>query len=202
MAEAEDASLRLQRYDEAEGERRFKELLSRYPDDGMVYFKRGVAYEAIGRPERAQEDYSQAEALFPMREWKNLAREGIKRCTIAVRLSKVPREVRAIWRDVVRMQDCPRRARTMTARAAVERTADLLTRELQLTARGVELKSKLATLGGSRKIDKRALDDMGLVKELGDAAAHGQDISDVQAERCFEAVLRIIAFLTDQPWRR
>jgi tetratricopeptide (TPR) repeat protein len=78
MAEAEAARQALLR-DRAAGEREFDRLLAAHPKDGMIYFKRGEAFEALGEVERAVDDYRRAETLFPMADWKTRARESASR---------------------------------------------------------------------------------------------------------------------------
>jgi len=65
--------------DRDEGERHFGDLLRRYPRDGMVYFKRGEAYEAIEEYELAADDYQRAIVLFPQAIWKERARQALDR---------------------------------------------------------------------------------------------------------------------------
>ncbi len=48
------------------GEAQFSGLIQRNPNDGMIFFKRGEAYEAIGEPVLALADFRRAMALFPM----------------------------------------------------------------------------------------------------------------------------------------
>ena len=67
----------------AEGEKQFDALFILYPGDGMVSLKRAEAFEGIGRPVEASEDYQQALARFPMPYWKGQAREGLERCQTA-----------------------------------------------------------------------------------------------------------------------
>ena len=62
-----------------EGEIKFESLLAEYPTDGMVYFKRGEAYEYHGEIQKAKSDYQKAYKLFPQTKWKNIALEGISR---------------------------------------------------------------------------------------------------------------------------
>jgi tetratricopeptide (TPR) repeat protein len=195
MAEAEEARLVLEGYDRRDGERRFADLLREHPDDGMISFKRGEAYETIGQPEKAIADYQRAESVFPMREWKQLASQGIDRCKTDIRLGKLERSVRPIWREVVHMPVWPARARPMMARAAVEKTAGVLISELGLTPRGPDLNDRLETLRASRKIDRSVVEDMFTVKGFGDAAAHGDDIGEREATLCDEAARRIVAWL-------
>lgn len=78
MAKAEEAKSIMIRNLE-EGEIEFESLLAKYPTDGMVYLKRGEAYEYHGEIQKAKSDYQQAYKLFPMPEWQNRASEGISR---------------------------------------------------------------------------------------------------------------------------
>lgn len=61
------------------GEAMFADLVLQYPSDGMVYFKRAEAYEALSQYDLALEDYRRAMALFPMQRWKRIAKEGFYR---------------------------------------------------------------------------------------------------------------------------
>lgn len=63
--------------DRAEGKRMFTELVKRFPNDGMLYFKRGEAYEQVGEPELALQDFRMAESLFPLKDWKERARRKL-----------------------------------------------------------------------------------------------------------------------------
>ena len=63
----------------AKGEMAFKQLLEAYPDDGMVYYERGEAYEYLKEFDLAESAYIAAEKLFPVPHWKAVAREGINR---------------------------------------------------------------------------------------------------------------------------
>ena len=57
-----------------EGLRLFDELAGEHPDDGMVYFKRAEAREALHETGKASADYKKAQRLFSKELWKNLAR--------------------------------------------------------------------------------------------------------------------------------
>jgi tetratricopeptide (TPR) repeat protein len=61
------------------GEAQFQHLLEKCPDDGMVYYERGEAYEYLKDFEKAESDYRIAESLFPLKHWKAIAREGLAR---------------------------------------------------------------------------------------------------------------------------
>lgn len=65
--------------DRATGEKAFDSLLKQYPSDGMVFFKRGEAYEESGAKTFAAQDFGRAMALFPMPVWKERAREAYER---------------------------------------------------------------------------------------------------------------------------
>ena len=82
MAEAE-AAKKTMLHDRATGEREFDRLLAAYPKDGMIYFKRGEAFEASGERARAAADYRRAEELFPMVSWKTRAHDAVARSEIS-----------------------------------------------------------------------------------------------------------------------
>jgi tetratricopeptide (TPR) repeat protein len=65
--------------DQARGEQMFSDLILRVGNDGMVYFKRAEAYEALQMNNKALEDYKKALALFPQDKWKRNAGDGIRR---------------------------------------------------------------------------------------------------------------------------
>ena len=65
--------------DRVRGEREFEQLLAQHPRDGMIYFKRGEAYEEITEDALAASDFERAKELFPLREWKDRAEEGLRR---------------------------------------------------------------------------------------------------------------------------
>lgn len=66
--------------DRKQGDEQFSALLRVHPGDGMIFLKRGEAYEAVGDVEAATADYLKARALLPMPAWKSRAQEGIDRC--------------------------------------------------------------------------------------------------------------------------
>ncbi len=193
MSEAETARRFLTLYDRRLGEKKFDDLLRLYPSDGMVYFKRGEAYEAIGEPDRAIEDYKLAESRFTMRSWKDLAHEGIERCKGLPTLSGTPRDLRGIWRDALYFHGCPARSQAMAGRAAIQRTAQYLVEKLQLTLSGADLNDMLSTL--RPKLPSTVVDDIYTIKRHGDRAAHGQDVTIEEAEECRSAGARIVGFL-------
>jgi hypothetical protein len=73
MAEARSAKMLLLK-DRSAGEQRFKEVLERYGEDGMIYFIRGEGYESLGDNKSALNDYRLAEILFPLPKYQDQAR--------------------------------------------------------------------------------------------------------------------------------
>ena len=61
------------------GEEEFERLLRYYPNDGMVYYQRGLGYEYHKEYEKAKSDLEKAEILFPKMEYQKLAREALNR---------------------------------------------------------------------------------------------------------------------------
>lgn len=61
------------------GEKAFDELLKRFPCEGMVYFKRGEAWDFTDQPELALCDYKRAVRLFRMENWRKRAKAAIER---------------------------------------------------------------------------------------------------------------------------
>jgi len=78
MGQAEAARIRMIE-NQADGERLFQMLLSKYPRDGMVYFKRGEAYAFLCEKEKATDDFEKAIALFPMEAWKARAKAALEK---------------------------------------------------------------------------------------------------------------------------
>ena len=64
---------------QTEGEKIFEELLEQYEADGMIFFKRAEAYEALGEFDKALIDFRKSKALFPMEAWKQRAQDAIDR---------------------------------------------------------------------------------------------------------------------------
>lgn len=56
--------------DRTSGELQFSRLLARYPQDGMLYYERGVAYRELGLYALALADFECAAPLLMLREWK------------------------------------------------------------------------------------------------------------------------------------
>ena len=63
----------------AEGLNLFDALIQERGEDGMIYFKRAEAFEALGNFKKSLADFRIAKALFPMPKWKQIAQDGIDR---------------------------------------------------------------------------------------------------------------------------
>jgi tetratricopeptide (TPR) repeat protein len=79
IMEAADAAKIDMISDRVAGEKKFEILLKQYPRDGMIYFKRGEAYEAVDENALALTDFQRAMALFPKPDWKARAKEAADR---------------------------------------------------------------------------------------------------------------------------
>jgi hypothetical protein len=79
VMEAADSAKFTMISDRTAGEKQFESLLEQHPRDGMIYFKRGEAYEAIGEAKLATADFQRAIAMFPKPEWKTRAKEALDR---------------------------------------------------------------------------------------------------------------------------
>lgn len=64
-----------------QGEEEFKKLLTRNPNDGMIFFERATGYEAIGEYGLAKADYELAKSLFPLDRWKWEAQQALDKLT-------------------------------------------------------------------------------------------------------------------------
>jgi predicted nucleotide-binding protein len=65
--------------DRSSGEKKFQQLLRQHQGDGMIFFQRGLAYEALGENALAIDDFKRAMAFFPKTEWKALAKAALQR---------------------------------------------------------------------------------------------------------------------------
>jgi tetratricopeptide (TPR) repeat protein len=77
-----------------EGMRLFDELAREYPRDGMVYFKRAEAWEALQDLEKASLSYKRAQECFPKQLWKELARTRADRLDSEIQSLKLKQRVR------------------------------------------------------------------------------------------------------------
>jgi tetratricopeptide (TPR) repeat protein len=128
MAQAEAAKAAMLR-NRSVGEREFGSLLAKYPRDGMVFFKRGEAFEALGEMKLAETDYRKAEELFPKAEWKTRARQGGARVSALSDPNQPTRpgmeRPTSTWRDLMAKAEAAKRA-MLRNRLVGEREFDIL----------------------------------------------------------------------------
>jgi hypothetical protein len=63
----------------SKGETTFKRLLQSHPEDGMIYYERGEAYEYLKEFDLAETDYQTASKLLYAEHWREVARKAIAR---------------------------------------------------------------------------------------------------------------------------
>jgi tetratricopeptide (TPR) repeat protein len=78
MNQAENAKIVMLKQEE-EGEALFLNLLARFGPDGMIYYKRGLVYEELGRYQKALDDFELAKVRFFNKTWIDAADNGIFR---------------------------------------------------------------------------------------------------------------------------
>lgn len=179
--------------DRVAGDQVFDGLLEQFPGDGMVYLKRGEAYEAVGDRAAAADDFRKALALLPMATWKATAREGLQRVSagaatdkrsaaVAARLTGLPERVQHAWNTAL---DAEGASAVGSYRTAVE-----LLIEHVLTSRRITIPPRTALLDMIRLLQENHLvqdstvTHLHTVRTLGNAALHGQSVGDDEAEAC------------------
>src|SRR5208282_2668588 len=73
----------------------FDRLVSDYPSDGMVYFKRAEAREALSDSGGAADDYRKAQRFFYKRLWRDLAESRAERLDKAIAAEQFESRVRS-----------------------------------------------------------------------------------------------------------
>jgi len=201
MRKAEEAKRLLIR-DRSEGEKAFDRLLQQYPSDGMVYFKRGEAWELIGELQLALRDYSKAELLFPMPKWKERARQAAERVEKQIaKLEPVsPDQILSQIRDPSLAKICgealdanvnePRSALVLY-RTALEQVVDHLVRVNRVDCEpSTGLADKINMLRDS--VAAATVSHMHTIRVLGNDAAHGEPVSPDDAVVSRTALLAIL----------
>jgi hypothetical protein len=80
MKRAEEARILLSGKSTREnGMRQFDRLVGEHPKDGMIFFKRAEAHEALNDLRAAAVDYREAQTFFPKPLWRDLARSRAER---------------------------------------------------------------------------------------------------------------------------
>lgn len=202
MKQAENAK-RMLIGDRAKGEEAFEALLERYDGDGMVYFKRGEAWEAIGELRLALSDYRKAVVLFPMPKFKELAREACKR--VEDQLAKQPvspplpdlsgtdPSLAEVCRDALDSLNKEPRSVMVQCRVALEKVIEYLIKKNEVHSdRSTGLAEKISTLKDSKFISATIASHMHTVRVLGNEAAHGGPVSREDAEICGAALRAVL----------
>lgn len=191
--------------DRAVGAEMFNDLLRQFPGDGMVYLKRGEAYEAVGECAAAADDFRKALALLPMAAWKATAREGLQRVSagaatekrfsaVAALLTGLPHQVQQAWRAALNAEGA--------SAVGLYRTAVELLIEHVLTSRGVTtpprtpLVDLIRLLQENRLVLDSTVTHLHTIRTLGNAALHGQSVGEDEAEACRiagHAILKALA---------
>jgi len=175
------------------GEKMFNDLLQQFPGDGMVYLKRGEAYEAIGDCAAAADDFRKALALLPMASWKATAREALQRVSagaatekrfssIAALLPGLPDHVQHAWKTA---SDAEGASAVGCYRTAVE-----LLIEHVLTSRRITIRPRTALLDLIHLLQENGLvqdstvTHLHTIRTLGNAALHGQSVGEDETQSC------------------
>jgi tetratricopeptide (TPR) repeat protein len=187
-----------------DGMRLFDQLTKEYPRDGMVYFKRAEASEALGEEEKASNDYKKAEEFFKKDLWRELARSRAEHLDENLRSRQLRQRVhvalgpRAV--EFAAVEDSAWLAGTFTKKSAF---ASL---ELSRTALVRAIIALEDPRGGPRSAWAQRLDRFNqyvtlrtaqetkwvLVKR-NDAVYSSHAVSREEAERAFNAVLDFLS---------
>jgi tetratricopeptide (TPR) repeat protein len=209
MSRAEQAK-RLLNADRHRGEEEFASMLLQFPSDGMIYLKRGEAYEAIGEVRTAASDFERAAALLPMEKWKAIARDALARCAVRAMpqvmsdppslsqdtFSDLPSELRDFWRDALGAPTQLPVAQVALQRLAVERSVVhlLRVRTIQVPPRS-GLSEQIRLLQENGAVTAATIAHLHTMRSLGNEAAHGGKIGEDELEACRVAANAILKAL-------
>lgn len=79
----------------------FENLLKEFPNDGMVYYNLGAAYEERKEYDKALEAYQKAQSLFPMFKWRQKAHVGVTRVQSIINGDNTSKETNTLDDDIV-----------------------------------------------------------------------------------------------------
>lgn len=79
ITKAAEAAKKVMISDPRKGKQVFDIMLQKFGEDGMIYFKRGEAYEQLAQLNEAVKDYERAKELFPKPEWQKAAEAALDR---------------------------------------------------------------------------------------------------------------------------
>ncbi|OFW12979.1 MAG: hypothetical protein A3H27_00875 [Acidobacteria bacterium RIFCSPLOWO2_02_FULL_59_13] len=181
MRKAEEAKRTMFR-DRSEGEREFDVLIRQNPSDGMMYFKRGEAYEIIGDLELAEQDFHTALPLIlPGKlDWKQRVQEALERVQKAQSNDKILGKIPPTLKDKVEAalnKTQESRANMLDCCTALEGIADHIASAgklpFQLTC---GLAEKTKTLREKGLIGDVTASHMHTIRVLRNGAAHGESV--------------------------
>ena len=188
-----------------EGEKKFDELLGQRPRDGMVWFKRGEAYELIGDLELAERDFQTALPLIFKVEWKQRVREALVRVQKARSNDKISGKIPSTLKEKVeaalRATQEPR-TEILGCCTALEGIVDYLASEGKLQFQPTcSLAEKTKTMREKGLIGDVTASHMHTIRVLRNGAAHGESVfaddSNVSRTALRAIVMRVFASPTN-----
>src|ERR1700730_14261635 len=199
--------------DREHGEKVFESLLKQYPSDGMVYFKRGQAWDATEQYALALSDYRRAARLFRMSEWQITAGNAVGRLEeIVANLSDVKKQsgvlqiedasaispdFRQVYEEAFKKIEIDPRASLVLSRTGAEQLADYVlrvNRKIPFESEG--FLGKILILRDSRRIQPATISHLHTCRVLGNEAAHGGPVSKEDAAvswRSLSAITKAVA---------
>ncbi len=208
MRRAEQAR-RIMIVDRERGEDEFAQLLSVDPTDGMIYFKRAEAYEALKVYDLAAKDYALAESLFPMASWKAQARVGLRRVRQEIpegdvlqpyrtRLAQIADVVPYLAEPVQRAMDTLERdpsSAAVSLRQALERALDALV-DRAPNGPHPSTAEDIAVVSGTAP--EMVVSHMHTVRKIGNMAAHGTDLAATDVLSSLNSMLCILEWMSSR----
>jgi len=202
-----DAAKGLLLKDRERGERAFDELLTEYPLDGMVYFKRAEGWQYLEQWNLALSDYKRAASRFPMEAWRERARQGIrfveeqlaqeesradKSGAPACDFSGIDPQTSKNAQEAFEKITSEPRAALVLIRTVVEALADALARDQGIAyAQSDSLAAKIHRLAEGHVVSPVTASHMHTCRVLGNEAAHRGLVVSADAEASWKALQAI-----------
>jgi tetratricopeptide (TPR) repeat protein len=170
--------------DRATGNAEFEKLLSFYPKDGMIYFQRALAYEAVGEYDRAKTDYEKSKQYFPLDRWKWEAQKALdaleQKMSAGGTIAEAKRRIKAMKKGdqslqneilaaLSKVESDPKSA-AVGLRSCLEVLVDRLYSSFGRKAEG-DLADKIANLR-SKSVPEMILDHMHTIRRIGNRGSH------------------------------
>lgn len=204
MRKAEEAKKSLIQ-NRSKGEKEFDALLRLRPRDGMVYFKRGEAYEEIGDLELAERDFRTASPLIlPGKlDWKKRVQEALERVQKAQSNDKILGKIPPILKEKVEAalnKTQESRANMLECCTALEGIVDHLASAGKLPFQPTSsLAEKTKTLREKGLIGDITTSHMHTIRVLRNVAAHGESVLEDDANVSRAALRAIVMRVFAQP---